>query len=151
MSGPAPVSSAPAVGLLAVGGYAPARVVPNAHYAARLDTTDEWIESRTGIRERRHAAPDETASTLGVRAVGDLVARFPGALEGVDLVICATSSPDAMFPSTAALIAGAVGLRGAAAFDVSVACSGFVYALSVAHAMIVAGTARLNVACLITG
>ncbi|WP_288402165.1 beta-ketoacyl-ACP synthase III [uncultured Deinococcus sp.] len=142
VSGPAPLSSAPAVGIVAVGGYAPAQVVPNAHYAARLETTDEWIRSRSGIRERRHAAPGETASVLGGRAVQDLLARFPGALEGVDLVICATSSPDAMFPSTAALIAGAAGLRGAAAFDVSVACSGFVYALSVAHAMVVAGTAR---------
>ena len=135
-------SSAPAIGLLAVGAYAPAAVVANAHYAARLETTDDWITSRTGIRERRHAAPDESSSVLGIRATQNLVGRFPGALDGVNLVICATSSPDAMFPSTAALIAGGVGLRGAAAFDVSVACSGFLYALSVGYSMIRAGLAK---------
>ncbi len=79
---------------------------------------------------------------MGVRAVRDLQDRYPGVLDGVDLVVCATSSPDAYFPSTAALIAGQVGLAGAGAFDVSVACSGFVYALSVAQGMIMGGTAR---------
>ena len=126
---------------MAVGSYAPAQVITNADYAARLETTDEWITSRTGIRERRRAAPGETSSRLGVQAVRDLTAHHPGALEGVNLVICATSSPDAMFPSTAALIAGEVGLRGAAALDVSVACSGFLYALSVAYGMLRAGLA----------
>ena len=86
---------------MAVGSYAPAQVITNADYAARLETTDEWITSRTGIRERRRAAPGETSSRLGVQAVRDLTAHHPGALEGVNLVICATSSPDAMFPSRA--------------------------------------------------
>lgn len=131
-----------AIGILAVGAYAPATVVPNAHYAAKMDTTDEWIRSRSGIEERRHAAPDETASVLGIKAVQNMLAHDPDALAGVDLIVCATSSPDAMFPSTAALIAGAVGLRGKPALDVSVACSGFVYALGVAHGMLAAGTAR---------
>ena len=134
--------TSPALGVLAVGAYAPARAVPNAHYAGYLDTSDEWIVSRSGIRERRHAAPGETSSSLGAAAVRDLLAHSPEALEGVNLVICATSSPDAMFPSTAALIAGEVGLRGAAAFDVSVACSGFLYALSVGYSMIRAGLAH---------
>ena len=142
MTAPVPAPAAPCVGVLAVGAYAPEHVVPNAHYAAYLDTTSEWIESRSGIRERRHAAPGETTSAVGVRAVQDLMARYPGALDGVNLVICATSSPDAMFPSTAALIAGGVNLRGAAAFDVSVACSGFLYALSVGYGMIRAGLAK---------
>ncbi|SEJ26023.1 3-oxoacyl-[acyl-carrier-protein] synthase III [Deinococcus reticulitermitis] len=140
MSAAAPTSG-PATGLLAVGAYAPPNVVTNAHYAARLDTSDEWIVSRTGIRERRHAAAGETSSALGAHAVRDLLTRHPDALEGVSAVICATSSPDAMFPSTAALIAGEVGLRGAAAFDVSVACSGFLYALAVGHSLIAAGLA----------
>ncbi|WP_135229102.1 beta-ketoacyl-ACP synthase III [Deinococcus fonticola] len=134
--------TAPAIGIQAVGAYAPATSIPNAHYAARLDTSDEWIVSRSGIRERRHAAPDETAVTLGVNAVKNLLSFSPNALAGVDLIVCATSTPDAMFPSTAALIAGQVGLRGQPALDVSVACSGFVYALSVAHGLIHAGTAR---------
>ena len=106
-----------------------------------FDTSDEWIVSRTGIRERHIAADTDFASDMGVRAVNDLTARYPEALAGVDLVVCATSSPDAYFPSTAALIAGQVGLNGAGALDVSVACSGFVYALSVAQGMILAGTA----------
>ena len=126
----------PAVGITALGAYAPANVVTNADFEKRLDTSDEWIYSRTGIRERRYSAPDEFASDMGVRAVEDLVRRFPEALEGVDTVICATGTPDAMFPATAALIAGQVGLRGAAAFDVSSACSGFVYACSVAQGLI---------------
>ena len=134
--------TAPAIGILAVGAYAPATTIPNAHYAARLDTTDEWIVSRSGIRERRHAAPDETAVTLGVKAVRNLLEHHPDALQGVDLIICATSTPDAMFPSTAALIAGHLGLKRQPALDVSVACSGFVYALSAAHGLIHAGTAR---------
>lgn len=139
---PTPTGPQPAIGITAVGAYAPAQVIPNAHYAAYLDTTDEWIVSRSGIRERRHATEGETTSHLGVQAVRDLMDRYPGALDGVDLVLCATSSPDAMFPSTAALIAGQVGLKGAAAMDLSVACSGFLYALSVAQAMVAAGTAR---------
>lgn len=132
----------PAIGIVAVGAYAPSQVITNEHYASRLDTTDEWITSRTGIKERRHAAPDESSSVLGIKAAQDLAQRFPDALSGVDLVICATSSPDAMFPSTAALIAGGMNLRGAAAFDVSVACSGFLYALSVGYSMTSAGLAR---------
>ncbi|GAA5501752.1 3-oxoacyl-[acyl-carrier-protein] synthase 3 [Deinococcus xinjiangensis] len=131
-----------AYGVLALGCYAPKKVVPNAHYAAYLDTSDEWIRSRSGIAERRHAAENETASVLGIEAVKTMLARQPDALAGVDLIVCATSSPDAMFPSTAALIAGGVGLRGVAAFDVSVACSGFVYALSVAHSMLSAEAAK---------
>lgn len=129
-------------GILAVGAYAPPTIIPNAHYAERLDTTDEWITSRTGIRERRHAQQHESSFTLGVQAVQDLVDSSPEALAEVDLVVCATSAPDAMFPSTAALIAGEVGLRGAAAFDVSVACSGFVYAISVAYGMVQSGIAK---------
>lgn len=132
----------PAIGIHAVGAYAPATIISNAHYAARLDTTDEWIVSRSGIRERRHAGPHETASSLGIQAVRDLLVHSPEALKGVDLIVCATSSPDAMFPSTAALIAGEVGLKGKPALDISVACSGFVYALSVAHGLIHGGTAR---------
>ena len=136
------VPSRPAVGITALGAYAPPKIVTNADFAAHLDTSDEWIVSRTGIRERRHSEPDEFASDMGVRAVQNLLERFPDGLDGVDTVVCATGSPDAMFPATASLIAAQVGLRGAAAFDLSAACSGFVYACSVAHALVVAGTAR---------
>ncbi len=129
------------IGITALGTYAPTRVLTNKDLESMFDTSDEWIVSRTGIRERHLSAPDEFASDMGVRAVNDLVARYPGVLEGVDLVVCATSSPDAFFPSTAAIIAGQVGLNGAGALDVSVACSGFVYALSVAQGMLMGGTA----------
>lgn len=132
----------PSLGITALGAYAPARVVSNADFEARLDTNAEWIESRTGIRERRFAAPDEFTSDVGVAAVRDLLSRDPDALREVDAVICATVSPDALMPSTAALIAMQVGLTGAAAFDLSTACSGFVYGLSVAQGLILAGTAR---------
>ncbi|EYB68026.1 3-oxoacyl-ACP synthase [Deinococcus phoenicis] len=132
----------PSIGITALGTAVPAQVVTNADFEARMDTNAEWIESRTGIRERRFAAADEFTSDLGVAAVRDLLARDPDGLRDVDLVICATATPDALFPSTAALIAGQVGLAGAGAFDLSTACSGFVYGLSMAHGLILGGTAR---------
>lgn len=130
------------IGIRAIGAYAPPRVVPNAEFEARMDTTAEWIASRTGISERRYSGDGEYTSTMGIRAVQNLLEHHPGALAGVDTVICATCTPDAMFPSTAALIAGEVGLKGAAAFDLSAACSGWVYGLSMAQGLILAGTAR---------
>ncbi|MFC4455812.1 beta-ketoacyl-ACP synthase III [Deinococcus sonorensis] len=130
------------IGITALGTYVPERVLTNHDLEAMFETSDEWIVSRTGIRERHLAQPDEYASDMGVRAVQDLVRRSPDALSGVDMVVCATSSPDAYFPSTAALIAGQVGLAGAGALDLSTACSGFVYALSVAQGLIMGGTAR---------
>ncbi|WP_045235314.1 beta-ketoacyl-ACP synthase III [Deinococcus pimensis] len=131
-----------AVGITALGTYAPQRVLTNQDLEKMLETTDEWIVSRTGIRERHIAAENEFASTMGVRAVQDLVRRHPDALAGVDFIVCATSSPDALFPSTAALIGGEVGLAGVAAYDLSCACSGFVYACATAHGFIAAGIAR---------
>ncbi|MFC3831270.1 beta-ketoacyl-ACP synthase III [Deinococcus rufus] len=138
----APPAPRPRLGITALGSYAPPRIVTNADFEAYLDTTAEWIESRTGIRERHFAADSEFTSHMGLGAVRDMLERDPDALEGVDMVICATATPDAMFPSTAALIAGQVGLTGSGAFDLSTACSGFVYGLSMAQGLILAGTAR---------
>ncbi len=132
----------PPIGITAIGSFVPETVIPNSYFEAHLETTSEWIESRSGIKERRFAAPATQTSDLGVGAVQNMLKRLPSALDGVNTVICATSSPDAIFPSTAALIAGQVGLAGAAAFDVSVACSGFVYALSVAYGLVHAGVAQ---------
>ncbi|NTY01548.1 beta-ketoacyl-ACP synthase III [Deinococcus sp. JMULE3] len=140
MSDPSPTR--PTLGITALGMYVPERVVPNSDFEARMDTNADWIESRTGIRERRFSAPDEYTSDVGVGAVRDMLRRDPQALQDVDAVICATVSPDALMPSTAALIGMQVGLTGAAAFDLSTACSGFVYALSVAQGLILAGSAR---------
>lgn len=130
------------LGIVAMGAYTPERIVRNEEFEARMDTNAAWIESRTGIRERRFAAEHEYTSDMGVRAVQDMLRRDPQALTDVDAIICATVSPDALMPSTAALIGMQVGLVGAAAFDLSTACSGFVYGLSVASGLIHAGTAR---------
>ena len=87
-------------GILALGAYVPERVMTNADFEAYLDTSDEWIVTRTGIKERRVAAEDEYTSDLAFKAVEDLLRRHPGALEGVDAVIVATNTPDALFPET---------------------------------------------------
>jgi len=105
-----------------------------------VDTSDEWIVKRTGIRERRIAAPDEFASDLALAAVRRLIERT-GPLTGVDLVIAATSTADYVFPSLAAQVQDAAGLT-AGAFDVAAACAGFVHALNLATTLVAAGQAR---------
>ncbi len=130
------------VGISGIGTYLPEKVLHNTDLELTLETTDEWIQSRTGIRERHIAADDEFTSHLAIRAVENLVAKHGAAiLEGVDLVIVATATPDAYFPSTAALVQTHFGLK-AAAFDIMVACAGWVYALNVARAQIIAGTSQ---------
>ncbi|WP_135230333.1 ketoacyl-ACP synthase III [Deinococcus fonticola] len=130
------------IGITALGMYAPQRVVHNQEFESRLGIEAGWIESRSGIRQRRFASDTEFTSTLGVKAVQDMLSRDPQALRDVDLVIYATCTPDAMFPSTAALVAGQVGLAGVGAYDLSTACSGFVYGLSMARGMILGGGAK---------
>ena len=125
-----------------MGMYVPERRVHNHEFESRMGIDEGWIESRSGIRERRFASDTEFTSTLGVKAVQDMLARDPEALRDVDLVIYATCTPDAMFPSTAALVAGQVGLAGVGAYDLSTACSGFVYGLSMARGMILGGGAK---------
>lgn len=122
------------------GMYAPKRVLTNEELSRTVDTTPEWIESRTGIRERRIASPKETTLSLGLHAAREAleVARLsPGDLE---LIIVASSSPEYLFPATACLLQDALGAPRAGAFDLSVACSGFVYALGSAASMIVSGS-----------
>jgi len=128
-------------GILALGAYTPQRVMKNEDFEAYLDTSDEWIVTRTGIRERRIAAPDEYTSDLAFKAVEDLLRRHPGALEGVDGVIVATNTPDALFPDTAALVQARFGLN-AFAYDLLAGCPGWIYALAQAHALVEAGLAR---------
>jgi 3-oxoacyl-[acyl-carrier-protein] synthase III len=124
------------VGITALGAYAPPEIVTNADLVARgVDTSDDWIQSRTGIKERRFAAKGEFTSDLCIQAVQDLVNRYGSrALEGVDMVIVATSTPDALFPQTSALVQNHFKLEGAGAFDLLAACPGWLYALSVAAA-----------------
>lgn len=129
-------------GITALGVYAPANIVTNDDLAARMDTSDEWIRTRTGIRRRHVAADDEFTSDMAFRAVEDLVRRYgEEALEGTDLVIVATNTPDALFPATAALVQDRFGLS-AGAFDLLAACPGWLYALSTAKAYVESGQAR---------
>ncbi|RTH18580.1 3-oxoacyl-ACP synthase [Thermus scotoductus] len=130
-----------APGILALGAYVPQRVLRNEDFEAYLDTSDEWIVTRTGIRERRIAAEDEYTSDLAFKAVEDLLGRHPGALEGVDGVIVATNTPDALFPNTAALVQARFGIQGFA-YDLLAGCPGWLYALAQAHAMVEASLAR---------
>ncbi len=124
------------------GRYAPSQVLTNADLERMVDTSDEWIVSRTGIRERRVAAAHETTASMA--AVASLRAIRTAGLEpdDIDLILLATLTPDYWMPSTAALVKEAIGNTKAAAMDVAAACSGFVYAYSTAHAYITAGLAK---------
>lgn len=125
------------------GGYLPERVLTNQQIAdSGVDTSDEWIRERTGIRQRCIAAQDETASSMGEHAAREALAAAGLEPEALDLIIVATSSPDRIFPSTACLLQQRLGVRQCAAFDVQAACSGFIYALSIADQYIRAGGAK---------
>jgi 3-oxoacyl-[acyl-carrier-protein] synthase-3 len=123
----------------AVGSYVPERIVTNAELAKRLDTSDDWIVTRTGIRERRMGAPGETTSTMGAEAVRRLMTRKGVGPDDVDALIVATATPDMMFPATACRIQDQLGLRRAWGFDLSAACSGFLYAMTVGAQLVAAG------------
>jgi 3-oxoacyl-[acyl-carrier-protein] synthase III len=130
------------VGISAIGTYLPEKILRNKDLELTLDTTDEWIRSRTGIEVRHIASDEQYTSHLAILAVENLVKKHGAALlEQVDLVVVATATPDAYFPSVAALVQAHFGLK-AAAFDISVACAGWVYALNVARGQILAGTSR---------
>jgi len=129
------------------GSYLPPRRVSNVEFAAELaaqgiETSDEWIVERTGIRARHFAAPEVTSSDLALQAARHALEAAGRSAADVDLIIVATSTPDMVFPSTACLLQHKLGVAGCPAFDVQAVCSGFVYALSVADAMIKAGSAH---------
>ena len=123
----------------AVASYVPERIVTNAELAKRLDTSDDWIVTRTGIRERRMGAPGETTSSMGAEAVRRLLAHRGLSPDNVDALIVATATPDMMFPATACLIQDQLGLSQAWGFDLSAACSGFLYAMTVGAQLVAAG------------
>jgi len=125
-----------------VGHYLPERVVPNAEFEATLDTSDEWIRERTGIERRHFAAPGQTTSDMGARAARAALAMAGREATEVDAIIVATSTPDLTFPSAATMVQRALGMTGGFAFDIQAVCAGFVYALTTANALIVAGQAR---------
>ena len=124
------------------GSYLPAQVLTNQDLARRLDTNDAWIRARTGIRERRIAAPDEQTSDLALHAARAALTAARIAPGDVDLIIVATTTPDIVFPSTACIVQAKLGARGGPAFDVQAVCSGFVYALAVADRMVASGMAK---------
>jgi 3-oxoacyl-[acyl-carrier-protein] synthase III len=123
-----------------IGAYVPSKILTNDDLSKMVDTTDEWITKRTGIKERRIAAKDETTSDLGVKAAKLAIERSGIDASEIDMLICATISPDYFcMPSTATIIATKLGLGTATAFDISAACTGFVYILSIAKAFIESG------------
>lgn len=119
--------------------YVPERVLSNAELAQSLDTSDEWIITRTGIRERRIGAPGETTSTMGAEAVRRLMTDRQLGPGDIDAIIVATVTPDMLFPATACLIQDQLGLTRAWGFDLSAACSGFLYALTTGAQMVASG------------
>jgi len=122
------------------GKYLPARIMPNAELAELVDTSDEWIRTRTGIRERRIAAPDETTCTLSVHAARAVLDRAQVQPEDLDLIIVATCTPDyANMPATASLVQHALGAAHAGAFDLNAVCSGFLYGVATGSQFILSG------------
>src|SRR5574338_708277 len=132
----------PRAAITGVATYVPDRRVTNDDLAARLDTSDEWIVTRTGIRERRIGAPGETTSTMASAAVRRLLAARGLGPEEVDALIVATVTPDMMFPATACLVQDQVGMPRVWGFDLSAACSGFLYALTTGAQLVASGTHR---------
>ena len=126
-------------GITALGAYAPDGILTNSDLEKMMDTSDEWITTRTGIKRRHVAAEDEFTSDLAFSAVEDLLARHgDDALAGVDMVIVATNTPDALFPATAALVQNRFKLS-AGAFDLLAACPGWIYALGIAKSLVESG------------
>jgi len=128
--------------IIATGSYLPAKILTNDELAQTVDTSDEWIRTRSGIRARRIAAADEQTSDLAVAAAREALAAAGVAAAEVDLIVVATTTPDMIFPSTACIVQDKLGARHAAAFDLQAVCSGFVYALSVVDRMVASGQYR---------
>jgi 3-oxoacyl-[acyl-carrier-protein] synthase-3 len=125
--------------VLGCGSYLPSRVLTNAELSRKVDTSDEWIIQRTGIRERRIAADGETTSEMGIKAARAALAAAGVEAQSIDLVVLATSTPDNTFPASAVAIQAGLGITAGAAFDLQAVCSGFVFSLATADALLRAG------------
>jgi 3-oxoacyl-[acyl-carrier-protein] synthase III len=123
-----------------VGSYLPAKILTNAHLEKMVDTSDEWITTRTGIKSRRQAAKDEFTSDMAAHAARRAMKMAGVTADQIDLIIVATITPDMPFPATACLVQQKIGARRAAAFDVEAACSGFIYALEIGQQFIMSRT-----------
>ncbi len=128
--------------VLGTGSALPVRRVSNAELAETVDTSDEWIVERTGIRFRHIAGPGETTATLATEAARRAIAAAKLVVTDIDLIVVATATPDQTFPATATIVQAALGIDDCVAFDVAAVCSGFLYAVSVAESMIRAGSAQ---------
>ena len=127
------------VSITGVGANAPERVMKNDELAQIVDTSDEWIVERTGIRERRVAAPEQALSDLARPAAEAALEQAGLQASALDLIVVATVTPDMLFPSTGAILADQLGAKDAAAYDLSAGCTGFVYAIAQAHGMVASG------------
>ena len=128
------------VSIVGTGSYMPERILTNAELETLVETTDEWIVSRTGIKERRVAAADESTSDLAAKAALSAMENAGITADEIDLIIVATITPDMFFPSTACFVQHKIGAKRAACFDVSAACAGFLYALEIAQQFITSHT-----------
>ncbi len=129
--------------IIGTGAYLPEKILTNSDLEKMVDTSDEWIVSRTGIKERHIADDGEAASDLAVKAAEEAIKDAKIDKKDIDLVIVATITPDMFFPSTACIVQSKLGIKDTAAFDVSAACSGFIYALSIAHQFLDTGASKL--------
>ncbi|HYY62006.1 MAG TPA: 3-oxoacyl-ACP synthase, partial [Burkholderiales bacterium] len=125
--------------IVGTGSYLPPRIMTNQEFAARLDTSDEWIRTRTGIVQRHIADNSQASSDLALEASRRALQAADTQPGDIDLIVLATSTPDYVFPSTACLLQAKLGIKGCAAFDVQAVCSGFVYALATADAFLKTG------------
>lgn len=128
--------------VVGTGHYLPERVVPNSEFEKTLDTSDDWIRSRSGIEKRHFAAPDETTSDLATKAARAALDDAGLKPDDIDAIVLATSTADLTFPSAATMVQAALGMTRGFAFDLQAVCAGFVYALSTANAMILSGQAH---------
>jgi 3-oxoacyl-[acyl-carrier-protein] synthase-3 len=130
------------IGITGLGVHVPERVVTNDDLAKLVDTSDEWIVARTGIKERRFAADDEALTDIALPAARAALEQAGVEPKSIDLVLCATVTPDMMFPTSSALIADELGMPDAAAYDLLAGCTGFVYAIAQAYAMLASGLSQ---------
>ena len=130
------------IGITGLGVHVPAKIVTNAELAELVETSDEWIRERTGIRERRIASAEEALTDIALPAARAALDDAGVAAEDIDLLVCATVTPDMMFPTTSALMADTLGMPDAAAYDLLAGCTGFMYALAQAYAMLSSGLSK---------
>jgi 3-oxoacyl-[acyl-carrier-protein] synthase III len=142
MIGATRTNGTPPISITGIGCHVPERVLTNSELSKLVDTSDEWIVERTGIRERRIAAPDEALSDLALPAARTALEQAGRTPEELDLIIVATVTPDMMFPTTAAILGDVLGAPDAAAYDLLAGCTGFVYAVAQAYGMLAGGLAE---------